>query len=98
MLTQLVMKNMTYPHVRHTWLSWVLHWVEVQHEDITMCSLQVGVHTKTTPAAQRAETFEEQGFKNTFVKFSMKNLIISLLKWQLNSIITIFPKNTLILP
>ena len=33
-----------------------------------------------------------------FVKVFYKNLTISLQKWQLNSTIIIFPKNTLILP
>ena len=47
---------------------------------------------KTSLAAQRAETFKEQGFKNMFVKVFYKNLTISLQKWQLNSTITIFPK------
>ena len=39
-----------------------------------MCSLHVEVHVKceTSPAAQRAETFEKQGFKNMFVKVFYK--------------------------
>ena len=67
-----------------------------------MCILHAEVHEvheiwkppKTSPAAQRTETFVKQGFKNMFVKvfffFFYKNLTISQQKWQLNSTITIF--------
>ena len=63
-----------------------------------MCILHIGVHEvheiwkppKTSPAAQRTETFVKQGFKNMFVKVFYKNLTISQQKWQLNLTITIF--------
>ena len=54
--------------------------------------LRFMLNVKTSLAAQRAEMFKEQGFKNMFVKVFYKNLTISLQKWQLNSTITIFPK------
>ena len=49
-----------------------------------MCILHVGVHEvheiwqplKTSPAAQRTETFVKQDFKNMFVKVFYKNLTI----------------------
>ena len=55
--------------------------------------LRFMVNMKTSLAAQRAEMFKEQGFKNMFVKVFYKNLTISQQKWQP---LPFFPKNTLI--
>ena len=49
------------------------------------------VNMKTSLAAQRTETFEEQGFKNIFVKVFLQKPNYFQTKMT-NSTITIFPK------